>query len=73
MVVVGTKSDLTAERDVDQEVIQATARRWNLPFYETSAKRNINVAAVFEDLVRQMRIRYPRDERYRKHKACIIV
>ena len=73
IVVVGTKSDLTAERDVDQDLIQTMAQRWKLPFYETSAKKNINVNAVFEDLVRQMRVRYPPDHRRRRHKGCIIM
>ncbi|KAI5121219.1 hypothetical protein M0805_007228 [Coniferiporia weirii] len=59
IVVVGTKSDLTAEREVEREAIQAFADRWGLPFYETSAKKNLHVNDAFEDLVRQMRERYP--------------
>ncbi|EJD06477.1 uncharacterized protein FOMMEDRAFT_131416 [Fomitiporia mediterranea MF3/22] len=72
IVVVGTKSDLTAERDVDRELIAATAERWGLPFYETSAKRNWHVNDVFEDLIRQMRERYPVHPR-RKRERCIIM
>jgi len=59
IVIVGTKLDLVAEREVHRNTIQSLASRWDLPFYETSAKRNWHVSAVFEDLVRQMRERYP--------------
>ena len=59
VVVVGTKLDLAAEREVAQELIRRYAVRWGVPFYETSAKRNWNVHPGFEDLVRQMRARYP--------------
>ncbi|KAF9790352.1 P-loop containing nucleoside triphosphate hydrolase protein [Thelephora terrestris] len=59
LVVVGTKLDLTTEREVPQELIRRYAVRWGVPFYETSAKRNWNVRPSFEDLVRQMRTRFP--------------
>ncbi|THV02770.1 hypothetical protein K435DRAFT_572900, partial [Dendrothele bispora CBS 962.96] len=61
IVVVGTKLDLVNEREVHRNTIQSLASRWNLPFYETSAKRNWHVAEVFEDLIRQMRARYPQE------------
>ncbi|THH10318.1 hypothetical protein EW145_g1411 [Phellinidium pouzarii] len=66
IVIVGTKSDLVAEREVEREVIQTSVARWGLPFYETSAKRNWHVNDVFEDLVRQMRERYPTDQKRKK-------
>jgi len=77
MVVIGTKLDLVGEREVSTEMIQEYAVRWGVPFYETSAKRNWNVRAGFEDLVRQMKIRYPvdlaRKKRARKFgEGCII-
>lgn len=56
---MGTKLDLTTEREVPQELIRRYAVRWGVPFYETSAKRNWNVRPSFEDLVRQMRTRFP--------------
>jgi hypothetical protein len=59
MVVIGTKLDLAGEREVSKETIREYAVRWGVPFYETSAKRNWNVSAGFEDLVRQMRDKYP--------------
>ncbi|KAI0259871.1 small GTPase superfamily, partial [Gloeopeniophorella convolvens] len=59
MVLVGTKSDLTNEREVSTATIQELATRWKIPVYETSAKRNWGVKDAFADLVRQMRLHYP--------------
>ncbi|KAH8117724.1 small GTPase superfamily [Phellopilus nigrolimitatus] len=74
IVIVGTKSDLTAEREVERDMIQTFAARWELPFYETSAKKNWHVNDVFEDLVRQMRERYPADTKRRKRsERCIVM
>jgi Ras-related protein Rap-1A len=66
MVVIGTKLDLAAEREVSKETILGYAVRWGIPFYETSAKRDWNVRAGFEDLVRQMRDLYPMEPIRRK-------
>lgn len=78
IVVVGTKSDLASEREVHRSHIQALSHTWGLPFYETSAKRNWHVDDVFEDLVRQIRARYPEEpERRKKRKGggggCVII
>ncbi|KIK63212.1 hypothetical protein GYMLUDRAFT_242257 [Collybiopsis luxurians FD-317 M1] len=76
IVVVGTKLDLVTEREVHQNTIQTLASRWGLPFYETSAKRNWHVSEVFENLVRQMRVRYPTTEKPRPPKKkgpCLIM
>ncbi|KAF5345664.1 hypothetical protein D9756_003199 [Leucocoprinus leucothites] len=72
IVVAGTKLDLVNEREVQTNTIQSLASRWGLPFYETSAKRNWHVNDVFEDLVRQMRRRYPPTRR-RTERRCIIM
>ncbi|KAF7327534.1 hypothetical protein MKEN_00332300 [Mycena kentingensis (nom. inval.)] len=66
IVVVGTKSDLVSEREVPTTTIESLASRWNLPFYETSAKRNWHINEVFEDLLRQMRVRYPPEKKPKK-------
>jgi GTPase SAR1 family protein len=73
--VVGTKLDLTSEREVQREAIQSLATSWALPFYETSAKKNWHVTEVFEDLLRQMRDRYPPqiEKKKRKRDNCIIM
>ena len=64
------------EREVSRATIHELAESWKLPFYETSAKRNWHVTDVFEDLVRQMRKRYPDKHPVRsklKKDPCIIM
>jgi len=76
IVVVGTKSDLVNEREVQPSTISNLSQRWNLPFFETSSKKNWHVSDVFEDLVRQMRNRYPDDSVKVKKKSkpqCVIM
>ncbi|KAF8206019.1 P-loop containing nucleoside triphosphate hydrolase protein [Mycena galopus ATCC 62051] len=79
IVVAGTKSNLVSEREVPAATLESLAREWNIPFYETSAEHNWHVNDVFEDLVRQMRQRYPLNSptgRKQKTKAqgpCIIM
>ncbi|KZW02915.1 rap 1A [Exidia glandulosa HHB12029] len=75
IVVVGTKSDLTDEREVRRSTIARLSAEWNLPFYETSAKRNHNVEATFNDLFRQMYTRYPAVTRGRDRDrgSCVIM
>ncbi|KAH8817668.1 small GTPase superfamily [Flagelloscypha sp. PMI_526] len=75
VIVVGTKRDLESEREVSTQTIASLATKWDLPFYETSAKKNSNVQEVFDDMVRMMRKRYPNlvDPRKKgKHGSCII-
>lgn len=66
MVLVGTKLDLTSEREVSRSHIEEIAARWKIPVYETSAKRNWDVSQAFEDLVRQMRQYYPEEPSKKK-------
>lgn len=61
IVVAATESDLVHEREVPAATLESLANQWKIPFYETSAKRNRHINDVFEDLVRQMRRRYPPD------------
>ncbi|KZS99924.1 uncharacterized protein LAESUDRAFT_58316 [Laetiporus sulphureus 93-53] len=75
IVVVGTKLDLSNERAVSRDTIKDLAVQWNLPFYETSAKKDWHVTDVFEDLVRQLRNRYPdapRSRRKKKDTCCVM-
>lgn len=71
MVLVGTKLDLTNEREVSRSHIEELAARWKIPVYETSAKRNWVVTEAFQDLVRQMLHYYPPDERPKKKGRAI--
>jgi ethanolamine utilization protein EutP (predicted NTPase) len=66
MVLVGTKLDLTSEREVSRSRIEEVAAGWKIPLYETSAKRDWGVSQVFEDLVRQMRQYYPAEECHKR-------
>lgn len=51
VVLVGNKSDLGVERQVTTERGRALADTLGLKFFETSAKDNVNVKAVFDLMV----------------------
>lgn len=51
MILVGNKCDMEDERVVSFERGKQLADQLGLEFFETSAKENINVKAVFERLV----------------------
>ncbi|KAH7102858.1 small GTPase superfamily [Auriculariales sp. MPI-PUGE-AT-0066] len=77
IVIVGTKSDLADEREVRRSAIAKLSAEWHLPFYETSAKRNQNVDETFDELFRQMYVRYPgagpaRQHTKRSSAQCIV-
>lgn len=54
--------DLVNERQVPRQIpVALTTQTWGgVPYYETSARRDINVHNVFEDLLRQV-IRHRND------------
>ncbi|KAI9164430.1 hypothetical protein H9P43_008281 [Blastocladiella emersonii ATCC 22665] len=56
MVAVGNKCDLPdSERQIDANTAQAYFASFKIPYFETSAKVNINVTEAFQELVRQCR------------------
>nr|XP_019012230.1 uncharacterized protein I206_03075 [Kwoniella pini CBS 10737]OCF51011.1 hypothetical protein I206_03075 [Kwoniella pini CBS 10737] len=55
IVIVGNKSDLIDEREVDTTEGEKLSLNWNCSYYETSARTSININSVFEDIVRQLR------------------
>ena len=55
MVLVGNKCDLVTRRQVDFDEGKALAKTFRCPFFETSAKDNVNVKEVFFDVVREIR------------------
>ncbi|KAL7746184.1 hypothetical protein RI367_002171 [Sorochytrium milnesiophthora] len=55
MVAVGNKCDLVDERTIDQASVQAYFASLKIPYFETSAKANVNVTEAFQELVRQCR------------------
>lgn len=55
IVLVGNKSDLEDDRRVSRSRAFATSQAWgNVPYYETSARRRLNVTEVFVDVCRQI-------------------
>uniref|UniRef100_A0A7N5KGQ7 RAB7B, member RAS onco family n=1 Tax=Ailuropoda melanoleuca TaxID=9646 RepID=A0A7N5KGQ7_AILME len=57
MVVLGNKIDL-ADRQVPQEVAQGWCREKDIPYFEVSAKNDINVVQAFEMLASRALSRY---------------
>uniref|UniRef100_A0A5S6QU18 Bestrophin homolog n=1 Tax=Trichuris muris TaxID=70415 RepID=A0A5S6QU18_TRIMR len=57
ILLVGNKSDLSAERRVTLEQAQQRAAGWNVNYVETSAKTRFNVDKVFYDLMREIKNR----------------
>lgn len=51
MILVGNKCDMEDERIISYERGKQLADQLGVEFFETSAKENINVKAVFERLV----------------------
>jgi len=56
LILVGSKCDLEAEREVAKAEGQELANKWSCPFFETSAKTSVNVEEVFTELVRIVKI-----------------
>lgn len=74
IVLVGTKMDLYNEREVSRQAIQDLATSWNIPYFETSAKKNWNIQEVFQNLTNQMKARYPdAPPKRRRKKECVIM
>lgn len=77
LVLVGNKCDIFSERQVPREVAIALATNWGdeVPYYETSAKKEINIQACFEDVVRQMiKAGVGREEKVKKRKSkCVLM
>lgn len=55
IVLVGNKSDLEDDRKVSRAKAFHLSQTWgNIPYYETSARRDANVTDVFIDVCRQI-------------------
>lgn len=53
-VMIGNKSDLVESRAVSYDEAQKYAEQCHMGYYETSAKDNVNVFKIFEDLANSM-------------------
>ena len=51
---MGNKCDLQVDRQVDKEEGEELAKILNCPFFEASAKDDINVDALFDSLVKRL-------------------
>ena len=54
IVLAGNKSDLAAQREVDNKEVKAYANENNLMFIETSAKTNHNITELFEQIAKKL-------------------
>ncbi|SNX85615.1 probable RSR1 - GTP-binding protein [Melanopsichium pennsylvanicum] len=72
LVLVGNKSDLRADRQVPREVGTSLSKAWgNVPYYEASARKRVNVDEVFADVVRQIRAVDAMNNSGRPHTASL--
>lgn len=63
IVLVGNKCDVSdEERQVTYEEGQKLAEKYDVPFYEASAKKNINVENIFVRLAEEVKNRMAREE-----------
>lgn len=51
-ILIGNKCDMEKERVVSEEEGRRLAKTHDMPFYETSAKANMNVSPAFEEIAR---------------------
>ncbi|OZC10328.1 Ras family protein [Onchocerca flexuosa] len=56
LILVGNKCDDIINREVSRSVGERYAARYNSTFCEASAKNNIHVIEIFENIVKQIRI-----------------
>ena len=54
IVLIGNKCDLSDRRAISTEDGQRLAKEYGIPFFETSAKQDINVQEAFGALVKQV-------------------
>ncbi|KAJ3100941.1 GTP-binding protein [Phlyctochytrium planicorne] len=54
IVLVGNKTDLMGQRQVEEEEGKKVAGEWNAAFVETSAKVGTNVSKIFEMMLQQI-------------------
>eukprot|EP01091_Cochliopodium_minus_P001820 TRINITY_DN11793_c0_g1_i1.p1 TRINITY_DN11793_c0_g1~~TRINITY_DN11793_c0_g1_i1.p1 ORF type:complete len:189 (-),score=33.07 TRINITY_DN11793_c0_g1_i1:37-603(-) len=73
MLIVGNKVDLDENREVSNEEGKMLASQYNFHFYESSAKKRINVDNVFEQCVREIiayRMKFPKQT---NSNCCLIL
>lgn len=72
LVLIGNKSDLNYQRQVDEHDGQRLAREFGCKFLETSVKDNLNISGAFEGLIDEIeRVQNP--EPPKKEDKCVVV
>lgn len=71
MVLIGNKSDLNYQRQVDSEAGAELANKFGIKFLETSVKDNLNINKAFENLIDEIEaIHNPQPKQEDK---CVVV
>ena len=73
IALVGNKCDLESERQVPTDEAKKLAKEWNVMFFETSAKDNINITETFETLIKDVIAHKPQNTVQTKTKKCVVV
>jgi small GTP-binding protein len=69
MILVGNKIDLP--REITKADGEAVADKWNIPYIETSAKKNENIADIFLRLIRDIRKNDPQEpKKANRRRGC---
>lgn len=71
MVLIGNKSDLNYQRQVEYDEGLKLAQKFNCKFLESSVKDNININSAFESLIDQ--IESVQNPPMKKEEKCTIV
>ncbi|KAF2069652.1 hypothetical protein CYY_009028 [Polysphondylium violaceum] len=68
MVIIGNKCDLEKDRQVKSSEGEELVKKWggNIDFLETSAKDNTNISIAFEQLVKQIISKSPKQPTTKK-------
>eukprot|EP00386_Alphamonas_edax_P009693 GDKI01031778.1.p1 GENE.GDKI01031778.1~~GDKI01031778.1.p1 ORF type:complete len:209 (-),score=67.19 GDKI01031778.1:30-656(-) len=67
-IIIGNKCDLESERAVSKQEGEELAAYHSVPFFETSAKGNINVPAAFHNIANLVRVqRFPAGDVHAPH------
>ncbi|KAL1916350.1 uncharacterized protein VTP21DRAFT_5967 [Calcarisporiella thermophila] len=72
MVLAGNKMDLENDRKVSYEQGSTLAKKWDVEFFETSARTKENVEEVFFNIVRQINKQTPLKPTKKKRKCTIL-
>eukprot|EP00126_Sphaerothecum_destruens_P006358 Sdes_comp19322_c0_seq2m10476 len=71
LILVGNKCDLSENRQVSHEEANEKAKSWNnCRYFETSAKENINVEEVFQEIVEN--IQHCQHHRKKSKLTCVL-